>query len=501
MKRFSISSHSLLLVLAIFACSLNSGKLLAASDRPNVLFLICDDLNCDLGSYGHPLVKSPNIDKLARRGVLFKNAHCQYSLCGPSRASFMTGLYPDQTLVHRNAVYIREFIPNVQTMSQMFRKNGYLATRIGKIFHYNVPLHVGTGGHDDPNSWDHTINPRGRDMVELNMVNTLVPGQYGGALSWLAADGTDEEQTDGMIATEAVKILNQHAEDKQPFYLAVGMFRPHTPYVAPKKYFDMYPLDKIKVPKVPEGYFETIPEMAKTTLHAKKSQLNLDEATAKEVIQAYYASITFADAQVGKVLDALESTGLDKNTIVIFTSDHGYHMGEHDHYQKMTLYNNGTNVPLIVAGPGVKSVGKTSNAPVEMIDFYPTLAELSGLKPPQYLSGKSLKPILDDPSTQTRKAALTQIVRGAGGKGPVMGYTIKTKHYRYTAWGEEGEYGEELYDCQDDPEELKNLAGKPEYSEKQAKLKSLWKKTVERAKKAPKGVRQIHSVARRRVPR
>lgn len=304
---------------------------LRAAEKTNVLFLICDDLNCDLGAYGHPQVKSPNIDRLAARGVRFDHAYCQFPLCGPSRASFMTGLYPDQTLVQRNAIYIREHIPDVKTISQMFRDNGYFATRIGKIYHYNVPRHIGTSGHDDPDSWNYTINPRGRDIDDEPLIFTLQPGTFGGTLSWLAAGGSDEEQTDGITANEAIGQLEKYAAAKTPFYLAVGLFRPHTPYVAPKKYFDMYPLDKIVVPAVPDGYLETIPKPAQQSIRRKKDQIDLADDLARKAIQAYYASITFADAQAGRILDALDATGLAENTVVLFTSDHGYHMGEHGH--------------------------------------------------------------------------------------------------------------------------------------------------------------------------
>jgi len=451
-------------------------------ERPNVLFLICDDLNCDLGCYGHPLVKSPNIDRLAERGVRFESAHCQYPLCGPSRASFMTGLYPDQTRIHRNAIYIREHVPNVQTMSQMFRRAGYFATRIGKIYHYNVPRHIGTGGHDDPYSWDYTINPRGRDVAEEDLIFSLRPGSFGGTLSWLAADGTDREQTDGIAATEAVAQLEQYAKEGRPFYLAVGLFRPHTPYVAPKKYFEMYPREKIVVPDVPEGYLDTLPDPARRSITRKKEQVNLKDELARQAIQAYYASITFADAQLGRILDALEETGLAENTIIIFTSDHGYHMGEHGHYQKTTLFENATRVPLIIAGPGVKAGGKSTPAPAEMVDFYPTLAELCRLPAPKHLSGKSLVPVLNDPAASTREGAFTQY---AGG------YSIRTARYRYTEWGQDGSGGRELYDHESDPEELVNLADSAEHAHTIKKLSKLLGQRIAAAGKPPKGVRQV----------
>lgn len=463
----------------------------AESDRPNVLFLIWDDLNCDLGTYGHPLVKSPNIDRLAERGLRFNNAFCQFPLCGPSRASFMTGLYPDQTLVRRNTIYIREHLPDVQSMSQLFRRAGYFATRIGKIYHYNVPKHIGTSGHDDPYSWDYTINPRGRDANEEDRIFSLVPGQFGGTMSWHAADGSDEEQTDGIAAREAVGLLEQYAKDGRPFFLAVGLFRPHTPYVAPKKYFDWYPRDSIQVPTVPEGYDETLPEPALNSIRRKREHVGISEEMARQAIQAYYASISFADAQTGLILDALDRTGLSRNTIVVFTSDHGYHMGEHGHYQKTTLFENATRVPLILAGPGIHSKGQTSEALVEMVDFYPTLADLCDLEAPPYLAGHSLVPVIHDPAASVRDEAFSQLNNG---------YSIRTDRYRYTEWGEEGSRGKELYDRQSDPEEWVNLASSRAHQGIVSQLSNRLHERIDSARKPPVGLKQIRFDNNRRVP-
>ncbi|QDU38224.1 Choline-sulfatase [Maioricimonas rarisocia] len=474
----------LLIALACFCTTV------IADDRPNVLFLICDDLNCDLACYGHSQVQSPNIDRLAARGVRFEHAYCQYPLCGPSRASFMTGLYPDQTLVHRNAIYIREHVPNVKTMSQMFRDNGYFATRIGKIYHYNVPKHIGTSGHDDPFSWDYTINPHGRDKDDEDLIFSLRPGSFGGTLSWLAADGTDEEQTDGIAATDAVRLLKEYGDTQQSFFMAVGLFRPHTPYVAPKKYFDLYPLDEIVVPQVPEGYYETIPTPAVNSLRRKKEQIDLPDDLARKAIQAYYASITFADAQLGRILDTLDESGLAESTVVVFTSDHGYHMGEHGYWQKTTLFENAARVPLIIAGPGTTARGQVAQTPAEMLDFYPTLAELCGLNPPKYLSGVSLAPVLKDPSAMPREAALTQYANG---------YSIRTPRYRYTEWGENGQLGRELYDHESDSQEMTNLSGQAQHAETMATLSRLLRERVQAAQKKPAGVTQIHFENRRRV--
>jgi iduronate 2-sulfatase len=480
--RDSSGNRNMLIRLTFLAavCLMIAGNSVAAN-RPNVLFLICDDLNCDIGCYGHPLVKTPNIDRLAQRGVRFDRAYCQYPLCGPSRASFMTGMYPDQTLVQTNAIYVRERVPNVNTMSQMFRDAGYFATRIGKIYHYNVPKHVGTGGHDDPDSWDHTINPRGRDKDEENQIFTLTPGSFGASLSWLAAAGTDAEQTDGIAATEAETLLQKYGQNGQSFYVAVGLYRPHTPYVAPKQYFDMYPFDQIVVPQVPENYLESIPEPARNSITKKKEQRNLDPQIARQAIQAYYASISFADAQLGRILDALDAAGLAENTIVVFTSDHGYHMGEHGHYQKTTLFENATRVPLVMAGPGIAK-GADAKSLAEMVDFYPTLADLAGLKTPDYVSGISLAEALRDPSKATRTSALSQYENG---------YSIRTTRYRYTEWGVQGSLGRELYDHDNDPFEMQNLAADPAHSDTIKQLSELLQQRVQAAQTAPLGIKQI----------
>ncbi|MEX2115000.1 MAG: sulfatase [Pirellulales bacterium] len=472
------------LMLLVIAVAIGSTSVWAADtgSRANVLFIISDDLNCDLGCYGHPLVKSPNIDRLAQRGLRFQQAHCQFPLCGPSRASIMCGLYADQTLVQHNAIYVRQRVPNVVTMPQMFRNHGYAAMRIGKIYHYGVPGTIGTDGHDDPDSWEKVINPRGRDKDDEANVFTLRPGQYGGTLSWLAADGTDEEQTDGIGALAAVKQLEQFAEQKTPFFLAMGFYRPHTPYVSPKKYFDMYPADRIVVPTVPTGYLDTLPQPARDTLTNKKDQVNLPDETARQAIQAYYASITFMDAQVGRVLDALDRLGLDKNTIVVFTSDHGYHMGEHGYYQKMTLFENATRVPLIISVPGMKSAGMSTASLAELLDIYPTLSEMCGLTPPSILSGVSLASVLDEPKSTPRTSALTQHHNG---------YTLRTDRYRYTAWGNDGADGTELYDHASDQAEMVNLTGHKVGMDTAAELPKLLSQRVAAARQHPAGLEQI----------
>ena len=457
----------------------------------NVLFIIADDLNCDIGAYGNSTIKTPNIDRLARNGVLFGNAHIQYPWCGPSRASFMTGLYPDQTKVKQLRINIREAIPEVVTIGQKYREERYHSVRIGKIFHYHNPTHIGTSGNDDNYTWDQTVNPYGRDKLEEYKVNTLKPQRYGGTLSWLSAEGTDEEQTDGIGANETIDFLDKFAKSRENFFLAFGLYRPHTPYVAPKKYYDMYDSNDIEIPEISDQYLMSIPEPAARSVRppSKIEQHDLDKDLAKTIKKAYYATTSFVDAQVGRVLDKLKETGLDKNTIVVFTSDHGYHLGEHGHWMKKTLFDNGTRIPLIVSGPGINKNEKIMDAPVEMIDIYPTLMDLTGKKTPSFVSGKSFASLLKDSSKRVRKSALTELIIGPKDK-MVQGYSIKTNRYRLTQWGKNGVHGYELYDHKFDKPELNNLANEEAYRALKDSLKKVIRDRIADARKIPDGIGQ-----------
>lgn len=446
----------------------------AAAQRLNVLFLIADDLNCDLHCYGHPHVKTPNIDRLAARGVRFEHAYCQFPLCSPSRSSFLTGRRPNATKIHTNpragqfstdyrpTPNFREFIPDTVTMPQLFRQHGYKAARVGKLFHYGVPGQIGTSGLDDLASWDFFVNPAGRDKAEENRIFTLTPRSYGATLSWLAAAGEDLEQTDGLGATAGISLLEEYKD--QPFFLAVGFYRPHTPYVAPKRYFDEYDAKVIELPELSAADRERAPAAAYSS--AKPEQETMSDDLRREAIRAYWASITFMDAQVGRVLDALDRLKLTDKTIVVMTSDHGYHMYQHGLWQKMSLFENSAHVPLIVAAPGAVGNGKSNAGPVELVDIYPTLADLCALPAPEYLDGTSLRPALDDPSKQVKEAAFTQVRRGN-----FDGYSIRTARWRYTLW-DDGRKGEQLYDMQADPGETTNLAADPRHAETVSKLKT-----------------------------
>ncbi|MEX0701531.1 MAG: sulfatase [Planctomycetales bacterium] len=443
-------------------------------EKLNVLFIVSDDLNNDLGCYGHPLVHSPHIDRLAQRGVRFERAYCQNPLCNPSRVSFLTGLYSDQTKAVTNTIRFREHLPDVVTLPQMFRNNGYYVARVGKLFHYGVPQHIGTDGYDDPPSWEEVVNPRGIDREVEDRIHSLVPGQFGATLSWLAIDSRDEEHTDGVGATKAIELLEKHHPKKtgRPFFLGVGFYRPHTPFVAPTRHFELHPREKINPLMHDIDDREDIPLAAQFN---RPEQRNLSRTQRQEIIQAYYSSVSLMDAQVGRLIDALDRLELSKNTVIVFTSDHGFHLGRHGQWQKMTLFEESARVPLIVHAPDAKGNGRPADGIVELVDLYPTLAELCGLKPPEDLAGTSLVPLLEDPTRAGKVAALTRTVsrlKPREGDLRVDGFTIRTPRYRYTEWGD-GRYGVELYDYQKDPTESANLAAKAVHAETVARLKRL----------------------------
>jgi uncharacterized sulfatase len=438
----------------------------APAQRPNVLFIAVDDMNCDLGSYGHPIVKSPNIDKLAARGVRFDRAYCQFPLCSPTRSSLMTGLRPDQTRVFDLHYHFRTGLPDVVTIPQLFMRNGYHAARVGKIYHYGNPGDIGTSGLDDPPSWNEFVNPAGRDKttLESDIINYTPQRGLGSALAILSdKSGRDEDHTDGKVATEAIRLLEKHKD--RPFFLAVGFYRPHTPYVAPKKYFDLYPLDKIEVPNVPAEYAKTVPPPALMSTRPWPN-FGVTPAQAREAKQAYYAAISFVDAQIGRVVDALDRLGLGNNTVIVFWSDHGYSLGTHGLWMKQSCFEDSARVPMIIAAPGLKA-GGVSPRLVEFIDLYPTLADLAGLPLAGKLPGASLRPLLANPHAEWNRPAFTQVQRG-----DFPGHSVRTPRWRYTEW-DGGKQGVELYDHNADPGEMKNLAADPKHAAVIAELKAL----------------------------
>ncbi|MEN9576283.1 MAG: hypothetical protein RL514_4138 [Verrucomicrobiota bacterium] len=473
--RFSAACFA---VLWAAACALN------AAPKLNVLFLVADDLNTRLGCYGDPLASSPNLDRLAKRGVRFERAYCQYPLCNPSRSSFLSGLRPDTTRVYENATHFRQTVPDAQTLPQTFQRAGYSVVRAGKLYHYGVPAQIGTDGFDDAPSWQRTINPSGRDKAEEKAILNYTPKiGLGAALAWHATAGDGTDHTDGMIASEVIQLLEAHAaQPDKPFFIACGFFRPHVPCVASQKFFDLHPLEKFALPKEPLEHLAKIPAVSPLV---KPSNYGVADPDLRNFLRAYYASVSQMDAQVGRVVDALDRLKLADKTIIVFLSDHGWLLGEHGgQWQKRSLFEESARVPLVIALPGNAANGQTSPRPVELVDLHPTLADLCGLPLHPKLEGKSLKPLLTNPQAAWDKPAFTQITRNAEvslavGVDPMkkslMGRSIRTDRWCYIEW-DEGRAGTELYDAQADPKQYRNLADDPRHSaaveELRAKLRT-----------------------------
>ena len=459
MKKITLAS----IVLLFISLNLVAQNL----QKRNVLFIATDDLNMAIGCYGNDFVKTPNIDRLAKRGVKFSNAHCQIPWCSPSRSSLLTGLRPDSVKIFDLDTHFRQTVPNVVTLPQHFKNNGYHSARIGKIFHYNNPSGIGTNGLDDSLSWNERVNPIGQGRLEEDKIINLTPNKgLGSALAYWPSTGTDEEQTDGKVATEAIRIMNERKSE--PFFLAVGFFSPHVPLVAPKKYFDLYDANKIVLPDVNPADAVKYPKLAFNPTHTPYLWQDRPDLK-KTIIHAYYASISFVDAQVGRLLDELDRLGLAENTVVVFWSDHGYQLSEHGQWMKQSLWEESTKSPLIVVDPKLPAQYQGCSRTVELLDIYPTLTDLCNLSKPNHLMGASLKPLMINPLQQWDRPAYTQILRI---QSNVMGRSVRTEKWRYTEWGN-GEKGIELYNLTKDPKEQNNLADDAGLKKVRTDMKSL----------------------------
>ncbi len=438
--------------------------------KKNVLFIIVDDLNNDVGTYGHPLVKTPNLDRLAQQGIKFNKAYCQFPLCNPSRASILNGLRPDTTRVFGNGTYFRDNLPTTITLPMFFKNNGYQTARFGKGFH-GVPdkkNKIRKNIEDEP-AWDKIVYPPKTHIYNVAKLKDYTPGKdVAASLNFLEADDVVDKDMlpDTELADETVKALENIKA--KPFFFLLGFHRPHSPYIAPKKYFDMYDLKDIQLPNEPEDDLNDIPPVALWTNPPYWGVT--DPEKRKEVVRAYYASVTYMDAQMGKVLDALDRLGLTKNTVVVFVSDHGYNLSEHKQWMKQSLFEKVARVPMVIALPDAKVKGKVSEGIVETLDLYKTVADACGLKVPRYLQGKSLLPLLNNPNSAWNYPAYTQVAR----KG-LMGRSIRNQRYRYTEWGDKGA---ELYDYTKDPKESNNLVKVPAYATIIAELKQLLDKKI-----------------------
>ncbi len=454
----------------VAACALMLAGAAAARERPNILFITVDDLNTDLGAYGHPIAQSPAIDRLAAEGMRFDAAYAQYPVCSPSRSSFLTGLYPQQTGIITNGPHFREFVPDIVTLPQFFAQHGYFTARAGKMFHYNVPGQIGTDGLDDPQSWNERRNPKGVDVSHTARVNTINPATpVGATLTWLSVAGDGSRHTDALVTDAAIDLLETHHPQRsgKPLFLAVGYFRPHAPFIAPSGFFELYPPESIERPA---DFMADRADIPTAALADRPRQLRMTEAEKIAAIRAYYASITFVDAQIDRLLRALEAAALRDSTIIVLLSDHGFHLGAHGLWQKGDLFEGSVRVPLILSVPegygGGFVRGGSSDSLAELVDLYPTLAELAGLGRPAHVAGVSLVPVLRNPAARVRESAYTLALSRAGLTRPewqhkdAMGESIRTGRYRYTIWDNEN-LGAELYDYWSDPEEITNLADHP----------------------------------------
>ena len=462
----------------------HSGAAQPPPEKPNVLLIMADDLNTALSGYGHPQCKTPNLDRLARRGTSFTRAYCQFPLCGPSRASIMTGLYPLTNGVVNNG---REIGDDIVTLPRLFRQAGYWTGRVSKIYHMGVPGNIFTGdnGLDHPASWVERCN--------VSVMETITPGKaedlmladstrlyeelrvkwrkyknkggkffipegnhQGSDFVVVEADGGNEVLADGIAANMGIELLQQRAKEETPFFLAVGFVRPHVPLVAPRRSFEGYDAASMQLPELRDGDLDDMPEAAKAQTNERKYKM--PPGNQKKVLRGYYASVSYMDEQVGRLLDEVDRLGLSGSTIIVFASDHGYHLGEHTMWQKMSLLEESVRVPLIVSAPNRETAGATCGRTVELLDLYPTLSELAGLTPPAAVQGVSFSGLLDDPDAPgAGKDALIQVGNAFCLRTDTMAYI----QYR----SQDGTVDDAmLYDMEHDPKQYTNLSGNPAYA-------------------------------------
>jgi arylsulfatase A-like enzyme len=470
-------------LLAWSSVLLVAGSLVSAraADRPNVLFIAVDDMRCELGCYGTKHVHSPNLDRLAASGVLFTHAYCQQAVCNPSRVSLLTGLRPDATKVWDLATEMRTMLPEVVTLPQYFRGHGYRAVAYGKIFHNPFP---------DAPSWDEpTHNAEGvvnyspanvarlaefkRQMAAAGKPRATVERMRGPATE--IQDQPDERNFDGKQTSDALAKLRTLVAGEAPFFLAVGYIRPHLPFITPAKYWRLY--DRETLPLANNAY---LPQGAPLVSFGDRSlggfyelrgyldyadapsplEASLTEEQQRELRHGYYASVSFVDAQIGRLLDGLTELNLERNTIVVLWSDHGWKLGEHNGWCKQTNYEIDARAPLMIRAPGAKANGRPCHALVEFVDVYPTLCDLAGLPVPKTLAGRSLTPLLADAESSVKDAAFSQFPRRHEGRD-YMGYAMRTRRYRYVEWLDATTgvlVAQELYDHTVDPDENENRA-------------------------------------------
>ena len=461
--------------LAASMCLLAAGLLHAAepvseTKRPNVLFIVCDDLNTHVSTSGYAPIHTPAFDSLAAAAVNFTRAYCQYPVCGPSRASLLSGLYPESTGVVSNDADIRNTRPGTVSMPEHFRKAGYWTARTGKVFH--------SPASNPPEAWDENpdrfkndempIEKAAREAFEAKHgpvtrpknrkawrehLPTVAPQTRDQAAGYGPSGLRDEQHMDGKNARQIASWLDGRAHDEKPFFMVCGIQKPHVPFLAPDTYFDMYPREKLVFKPARQDFWEQAPKIAQDHRYrAFGFELGVEnDPLRREYMQAYHACISFIDAQIALVLDAVRRNGHWDDTIIVLTSDHGYQLGEHFMWGKVTLFEECARVPLIIRAPGAPGrEGRATAELVELVDLFPTLTRLCSVEPPAHLQGRSLVPLLNDPAAKGREAAYTVVSRRAE-----LGRSIRTTQWRYARWPGDAE---ELYDLTNDPAEETNLA-------------------------------------------
>jgi iduronate 2-sulfatase len=447
--------------------------------RKNILFVVCDDLNTHVSSSGYKNISTPNLTRLANESITFNRAFCQYPVCGPSRASFLSGLYPQSTGVLNNTFDIRKTRPGTISMPQFFKENGYWTAGVGKVFHNTKSDHGDMAWHEnlrfENDELEVVREARVKFESEYGSIDKQpnkkkwkeIQKQVSAKLNAQTPPGKgrsglrDEQHKDGKNARQVVQWLENKSYGDKPFFISLGLQKPHVPFLAPDKYFDLYPFAKITYQNDRPNLWDFLPSSA---LSKRYEAFGFEFAKEnhplrKEYIQAYHACISFIDAQLGLVMDTLKKQGLWEDTVIVFTSDHGYHLGDHFIWGKVTLFDIGAKVPFIVRAPGLSQSGTASEAMVELIDIYPTLADLAGLKAPDHLQGISLRPLLGHPERLgKRKYAYSVVTRGPKN----LGYALRNQNWRYGKWPD----GEELYNLRTDPQEKNNLAQKDHLKER-----------------------------------
>jgi arylsulfatase A-like enzyme len=448
-------------------------------NRPNVLFICADDLKDWVGCLGgHPDVRTPHIDRLARRGMLFTNAHCAATTCNPSRVATMTGLWPCTTGIYGNAQWFRPVLPDVVTIPQHFMAHGYHVAGGGKVFHSgNV-----TDGFNPPDQWHHYFElvrdnpwhhpfkglnwPEGFPLNGLeNVRRGIRPPTGPSQFDWGPFDKDDLQMGDGQMVNWAVDFLSRQHD--RPFFLAAGIYRPHLPWYAPRKYFDRYPIDRIRMPPRKADDLDDVPRYGHQLARAMNGDeydLVVETGTYRSAVQAYLASISYVDALVGRLITALDNSPYAGNTIIVFWSDHGWHLGEKSHWHKTTLWEESARVPLLIVAPGVTRENSRCARPAGLIDLYPTLINLCSLTEQQDLDGMSLTTWLKNPAAPRQRPVLT--TRGYGN------HSLRSDRWRYIRYADFHGGGVELYDHQTDPNEWHNLAGDPKYADVEKELES-----------------------------